>query len=72
MEKLGFTIDNKKILDYCSQFFFDVKNGIDNAKFLEVINDKLIENIEQNIIAFSGRLGDSLRDHSNFSAVIDV
>ena len=43
LEKLGFTIDNKKILDYCSQFFFDVKNGIDNAKFLEVINKPKVD-----------------------------
>ena len=38
LEKLGYKVDKKMKMDYCSQFFFDVKNGIDNAKFLEVIN----------------------------------
>jgi bisphosphoglycerate-dependent phosphoglycerate mutase len=35
LKKLGYEIIDKKILDYCSQFFFDVRNGIDNAIFLE-------------------------------------
>lgn len=35
LKKLGYKIIDKKILDYCSQFFFDVRNGIDNAIFLE-------------------------------------
>ena len=35
LKKLGYKIIEKKILDYCSQFFFDVRNGIDNAIFLE-------------------------------------
>ena len=35
LKKLGFTIINKKILDYCSEFFFDISNGIEKSKFLE-------------------------------------
>ena len=35
LKKLGFTIVNKKILDYCSEFFFDISNGIENSTFLE-------------------------------------
>ena len=35
LKKLGFTIINKKSLDYCSEFFFDISNGIENSTFLE-------------------------------------
>ena len=40
LKKLGYDniIKNKKILDYCSQFFFDITKGIDNATFLENIS----------------------------------
>ena len=38
LKRLGYNLIDKKILDYCSQFFFDVRNGIDQAKFLENIN----------------------------------
>ena len=43
LKKLGYKIIEKKILDYCSQFFFDVRNGIDNAIFLENIQKPKIE-----------------------------
>ena len=33
-KKLGYVCTNKKEVDYCSQFYFDVSNGIENAKFL--------------------------------------
>ena len=33
-KKLGYTCVDKKEVDYCSQFYFDVSNGIDNSKFL--------------------------------------
>ena len=42
-KKLGYKIIEKKILDYCSQFFFDVRNGIDNAIFLENLQKPKIE-----------------------------
>ena len=37
LKKLGFNIADKRKLDYCSQFFFDISNGIDNSRFLETI-----------------------------------
>ena len=43
LKKLGYKIIEKKILDYCSQFFFDVRNGIDNAIFLENLQKPKIE-----------------------------
>ena len=43
LKKLGYKIIEKKILDYCSQFFFDVRNGIDNAIFLENLQKTKIE-----------------------------
>jgi len=43
LKKLGYKIIEKTILDYCSQFFFDVRNGIDNAIFLENIQKPKIE-----------------------------
>ena len=43
LKKLGYKIIEKKILDYCSQFFFDVRNGIDNAIFLEYLQKPKIE-----------------------------
>ena len=43
LKKLGYKIIDKKILDYCSQFFFDVRNGIDNAIFLENLQKPKIE-----------------------------
>ena len=43
LKKLGYKIIEKKILDYCSQFFFDVRNGIDNAIFLEKLQKPKIE-----------------------------
>lgn len=33
-KKLGYVCIDKKEVDYCSQFYFDVSNGIDNSKFL--------------------------------------
>ena len=33
-KKLGYVCTDKKEVDYCSQFYFDVSNGIENAKFL--------------------------------------
>ena len=33
-KKLGYECNNKKEVDYCSQFYFDVTDGIDNSKFL--------------------------------------
>lgn len=36
LKKLGLNILDKKCLDYCTQFFFDVSNGIENSKFLEI------------------------------------
>jgi broad specificity phosphatase PhoE len=36
LKKFGLDIPEKKTLDYCTQFFFDVTNGIDNSKFLEI------------------------------------
>ena len=38
LKKLGYDIIDKKMLEYCFQFFFDVRNGIDKAKFLEYLN----------------------------------
>ena len=35
LKKLGYNLINKNMLDYCSQFFFDVSKGLDQAKFLE-------------------------------------
>ena len=35
LKKLGYNLPDKKILDYCSQFFFDITKGLDNATFLE-------------------------------------
>ena len=35
LKKLGINLVNKKILDYCSQFFFDISNGIENSIFLD-------------------------------------
>jgi len=35
VKKLGIVLKDKKDLDYCSQFYFDVSNGIENSKFLE-------------------------------------
>ena len=45
LKKLGYKniINNKKILDYCSQFFFDISNGLDKAIFLENISKPNIE-----------------------------
>ena len=43
LKKLGYNVIDKKILDYCSQFFFDVKNGIDNAKLLEILHKPEID-----------------------------
>ena len=43
LKKLGYKIIEKKILDYCSQFFFDVRNGIDKAIFLENLQKPKIE-----------------------------
>ena len=43
LKKLGYKKIEKKILDYCSQFFFDVRNGIDNAIFLENLQKPKIE-----------------------------
>ena len=45
LKKLGYhdIIGNKKILDYCSQFFFDVTKGLDNAIFLENISKPNLE-----------------------------
>ncbi len=36
LKKFGLDIPEKKTLDYCTQFFFDVTDGIDNSKFLEI------------------------------------
>ena len=36
LKKLGLDFLEKKNLDYCTQFFFDVTDGIDNSKFLEI------------------------------------
>ena len=35
LKKLGYNLINKNILDYCSQFFFDISKGLAQAKFLE-------------------------------------
>ena len=45
LKKLGYKniINNKKILDYCSQFFFDITNGLDKAIFLENISKPNLE-----------------------------
>jgi len=45
LKKLGYKniINNKKILDYCSQFFFDISNGLDKAIFLENISKPNLE-----------------------------
>ena len=43
LKKLGYKIIEKKVLDYCSQFFFDVRNGIDNAIFLENLQKPKID-----------------------------
>ena len=45
LKKLGYKaiINNKKILDYCSQFFFDITNGLDKAIFLEHISKPHLE-----------------------------
>jgi len=37
LKKFGYKLTDKKILDYCSQFFFDITKGLDNAIFLENI-----------------------------------
>lgn len=34
LKKLGFNLIDKRILDYCSKFFFDISNGIENSTFL--------------------------------------
>ena len=39
LQKLGFNFDDKRKLNYCSQFFFDISNGIDNSRFLEAIKN---------------------------------
>ena len=44
LKKLGYEITDKKSFDYCSQFFFDIKKGINNATFLESINKPNIDN----------------------------
>lgn len=33
-KKLGYECKDKKEVDYCSQYYFDVTDGIDNSKFL--------------------------------------
>ena len=43
LKKLGYKIIEKTILDYCSQFFFDVRNGIDNSIFLENLQKPKID-----------------------------
>lgn len=43
LKKLGYNLVDKKLLDYCSQFFFDVRNGVDKAKFLENLHKPNIE-----------------------------
>ena len=43
LKKLGYKIIEKSILDYCSQFFFDVQNGIDNSIFLENLQKPKID-----------------------------
>ena len=35
LKKLGYNLKNKNMFDYCSQFFFDISNGLNQAKFLE-------------------------------------
>ena len=47
LKKLGYKaiINNKKILDYCSQFFFDITNGLDKAIFLENISKPNLEQL---------------------------
>ena len=35
LKKLGYNLVNKKIFEYCSEFFFDISNGIDNSIFLD-------------------------------------
>ena len=35
LKKLGYNLINKNMLDYCSQFFFDITKGLAQAKFLE-------------------------------------
>ena len=35
LKKLGYNLINKNMLDYCSQFFFDISKGLDQAKFFE-------------------------------------
>lgn len=37
LKKLGINIIDKKDFNYCSEYFFDISNGIDNSKFLENI-----------------------------------
>ena len=35
LKKLGINVVNKKNFDYCSKFFFDISNGLENPIFLE-------------------------------------
>ena len=39
LNQLGLKKVDKKDFNYCSQFFFDISNGINNSKFLEIINN---------------------------------
>lgn len=43
LNKLGYEITDTKNFDYCSQFFFDIRKGINNAIFLEKINKPNID-----------------------------
>lgn len=36
LNKLGFNSVDKNKFDYCSKFFFDISNGLENSKFLEI------------------------------------
>ena len=35
LKKLGYNLKNKNMFDYCTQFFFDISNGLNQVKFLE-------------------------------------
>ena len=35
LKKLGYNIINKKEFDYCSKYFFDISDGLENPKLLE-------------------------------------
>lgn len=39
LKTLGINVNHKKILDYCSQIFFDISNSIDNTSFLKIIGN---------------------------------